>query len=211
MNQLRIVACLLGLAAGSLAASNFSFTGSFSGDDGLQLFDVTVTSTSLVTFETLSYGGGINSAGTMISAGGFDPRLTWFQGDGTEIGSNNGGVCGPPNSFLGACNDAYVQVTLDPGSYVLALTQDGNDPNGNLSDGFGETGNPNFTANGSCTQFCDSLSGDQLSPNWAVDILSVNSAVSSPEPVSTALTGSGLVFLGLIVRRRKEKIRRKRT
>ncbi len=204
MKRLKIVAGLVALVAGSLAAgTDFSFTGTFSTDDQLQLFDFTLTSTTLVTFETFGYGGGTNSAGTVIPAGGFDPRLTWFQGDGTQIGQSDTGSCPPQNLAIGACNDVYVQITLDPGSYILALTQDGNDSNGDLSDGFAEQGNPNFTADGPCPQFCDSLSGDQLTGNWAVDILTVTSATQLPEPVSLALTGCGLALLGFMVRKRK--------
>jgi len=202
---LKLLAPLL-FAAVSMSAANFSFTGSFTTDDQEQIFDLSLTSATTVTFETLSYGGGTNAAGTVIPSGGFDPRLTWFQSDGTEIGSNGGPYCGSNGSFLGACNDAYFQGTLAAGSYFLALTQDGNDPNGDLSAGFSEQGNPNFTANGLCNQFCDSLSGNELAGTWAVDILGVNSANPAtvvPEPATISLTGIGLSLLSLASRKRR--------
>jgi hypothetical protein len=206
MKTLQRMAGLLAISASSLLAGSFSFTGTFVTDDQVELFDLTLASTSSVTFETLSYGGGTNSLGNTIDPGGFDTRLTWYQSDGTEIGSDDGGHCGDTNSYLGACNDAFFNGTLAAGSYILALTQDGNDPNGALSDGFSEQGNPNFTATGACAQFCDSLSGDQLTGNWAVDILAVDSASaqsSTPEPGTTALTGIGLYLLGLTARSRR--------
>ena len=63
---------------------------------------------------------------------------------------------------------------LPAGSYILALTQSGNDPNGNLSDGFTEQGQGDFTANGGCQAFCD-IFGNTDNGNWAVDILNVAS------------------------------------
>lgn len=191
---------LLAVSAFSLSAGSFSFTGSFTSDDQVQLFDLSLSSTSVVTFETLSYGGGTNSALATIPPGGFEPRLTWFQADGAFIGSDHGEHCSDTNSYLGACDDAYFSGPLDAGSYILALTEDGNDPNGDLGAGFMEQGNGNFTATGSCLGFCDSLSGAQLTGNWAVDILNVDSAgpaVTIPEPGTPALTGSLLALLAL--------------
>jgi hypothetical protein len=194
---------LLGLISFSLPAANFSYTGAFSTDDQIQLFSIGLSATTDVTFETLSFGGGTNSAGSVIQFGGFDPRLTWFQSDGTEIGSNAGPHCGPNGPYIGACNDAFFLGTLAAGNYTLALTQDGNDPNGALSDGFSQTGNPNFTATGSCSQFCDSLSGDQLTNSWAVDILFVSSSGgNTPEPGTAALGGIALTLLALTSRKR---------
>jgi hypothetical protein len=203
---------LTALAVNVLPATNFSFTGTFTTDDQVQLFYVNLGTTSAVTFETLSYGGGTNSEGTVILPGGFNPRLTWFQADGTQIGADNGGHCGFTNIYLGACNDAFFEGSLDAGSYILALTQDGNYSNGDLSAGFGQQGNPQFTASGFCTAFCDSLTGTSLTGNWAVDILNVDSASAVPdsastvpEPVSVILTGCGLSLLALARGRRTDQ------
>src|SRR4051812_1378760 len=111
------------LAVNVLSAANFSFTGTFETDDQVQLLYLNLGTISTVTFETLSYGGGTNSAGTVVLHGGFDPRLTWFQADGTPISADNGGHCAFTNTYLGACNDAFFQGTLIAGSYILALTQ----------------------------------------------------------------------------------------
>ena len=196
MKTLRRVLGFLVVATSSLWAGGVSFTGVFESDDQVQLINLNLSSTQSVTFETLSYGGGTNSAGTTIPAGGFDPRLTWFHADGTEIGRDNGGHCLYTNSYLGACNDAYFNGILSAGSYVLALTEDGNDPNGDLIDGFSEAGNGDFTASGACTEFCDSLSGAQLTGNWAVDILTSQES-ATPKPGTVALTLIGFSLLAL--------------
>jgi hypothetical protein len=199
------IAGILLAAALTLSADVFSFTGTFGSDDDVLLFEVSVLRDSVVTFETLSYAGGINSEGTTIVPGGFDTRLTWFQADGTNTGFDNGGhSCAHP--WLGACNDAQFSGTLSAGSYILALTQDGNDSNGGLGDGFGEQGAGNFTASGACSQFCDSLSGTQLTGNWAVDILTVDAASEEsavPEPTTVALTGLILMILMALATRRR--------
>ena len=65
--------------------------------------------------------------GTTISPAGFDPRLIWFQADGTQMGNNNGGRCCPSASYLGACKDAYIGGTLVACRYVLALMEKGID------------------------------------------------------------------------------------
>jgi uncharacterized protein (TIGR03382 family) len=198
---------LAGAAVSSAVAANVSFTGSFTTDDQLQLIYFNIATTGPVTLTTLSYGGGTNSASASISPGGFDPRLTWFQADGTEVGSDNGGHCGSTATYLSACNDAYFSGTLNAGSYILALTEDGNDPIGDLSDGFNETGMGDFTTSfgvTGCTAFCDSPSNSMLNGQWAVDILSVDSATetTTPEPLTFVLTGGALSLLALTRRRR---------
>ena len=40
----------------------------------------TLTSQNFVTFQTWSFGGGTNAAGTVIPAGGFDPLISLFAG-----------------------------------------------------------------------------------------------------------------------------------
>ena len=80
----RLKALLCGLAIAGLAsvatvglgshpanADNFSFTGSFTNDSNVQLFNFSVAATSSITLRTFSYAGGTNSAGTVIPEGGF--------------------------------------------------------------------------------------------------------------------------------------------
>lgn len=192
------------VAASVLPASDFSFQGTFSTDDQVQLFDFTLASAATVTFRSFGYAGGTNAMNAVIQPGGFDSYFTWFAAGGAQIGFNDDGGCGNVGEYNGACADAFFQPFLMAGTYTLALTESGNDPNGDLSDGFSAQGNGDFTANGPCTAFCDSF-GNTDSGNWAVDISSVDSAVipgSTPEPITMLLTGCGLVLIGLAKRRR---------
>jgi hypothetical protein len=61
------------------AAADFSFTGNFTQDDNVQLFNFVVGAPSSVTLRTWSYAGGTNAAGTTIARGGFDPILALFR------------------------------------------------------------------------------------------------------------------------------------
>jgi len=198
-------------AAAASADANFSFTGTFSTDDQVQLFDVTLTSTVTdVIFQSLGYAGGTNAAGTPIAPGGFDTFFTWYDSSGNQIGTDNDGLnnegCVNVGSFNGACLDAYFTGTLTPGDYTLVLTESGNVPNGSFSDGFSEQGMGNFTASGTCLVFCDAF-GNTDTGAWAVDIDNVASATPEtapvPEPPAMALALAGLSLLVLARPRRK--------
>lgn len=193
------------LATAALQASTFSFQGTFSSDDQVQLFNFTTSSNA--TLINFGYGGGTNAASTNFPAGGFDNLLTIYLSDGTEVGSfDDDFSCTHTNSHNGGCQDAYFNGLLNAGSYILALTVSGNVPNGDLVDGFSQQGNGNFTAN-DCSPahpFC-SFGGFPNNGNWALDIIGVTSAsqVSAvPEPISISLGAGGLALLGLVYRRR---------
>ena len=97
---------------------------------------------------------------------------------------------------------------LAAGTYTVAVSQFANFAAGaNLSDGFTEDGNGNFTAsNTECTQgsFCD-VTGTPTFTNrtnvWAYDILNVASAdqVGVAEPATLGLFGLAIAGLGLSV------------
>jgi hypothetical protein len=186
------------------AQSNFSFEGVFQTDDQVQLISFAVDSGATVTFQTYGYGGGTNAANTLVPAGGFQSELTWFSADGTQFG-NFGSGCGSAGlGNSGFCLDTFTRPFLPAGTYTLALTESGNDPAGALSAGFTEQGQGDFTANGSCTAFCGAF-GDQDNGNWAVDISSADAASevgAVPEPVTFALTASGISLIALTARRR---------
>src|SRR5271167_5225019 len=79
---------VLGCLAGSIAqGSSFSFTGTFTQDDQLELFQFTAPSAS-VTLRTWSYAGGTNAAGNVIAAGGFDTVLSLFDATGGLMASS---------------------------------------------------------------------------------------------------------------------------
>jgi hypothetical protein len=217
LDKMRTSLCVLfvlAIAVSTAQADSFSFAGSFLTDDQVQLFDFTLTSAATVTFQSFGYAGGTNQAGTVIPPGGFDSYFTWFDSAGNQIATDDDGLdnegCVDVGESNGACLDAFAQPLLTAGSYTLALTESGNDPNGSLSDGFSEQGQGDFTANGPCPAFCD-VFGNQDNGNWAVDILNVSSIQNStPEPVTMLLAGCGIALIGLAKRRRpaeKRKIR----
>src|SRR5664279_926116 len=72
-------------------ADDFSFTGNLSAGNQVLVFNFTVGATSNVVLETLSYAGGTNAAGTVISRGGFDPILAVFDSTGAIVGQNDDG------------------------------------------------------------------------------------------------------------------------
>lgn len=187
---LSLIATTTALSSSVLAA-DFSFRGTFSADDEVQMFDFNIETTSDVTLKTLSYAGGIQADGTDISAGGFDPILALFDGSGDFIDGNDDGIFPDVgiDPFTGEEFDTFLQTTLDPGNYTVAISQFDNFFNGgfgdNVSLGFFEEGNPNFTALFGCSngQFCD-VAGDNRTNEWAFDVLNVDSAVAVETPIT---------------------------
>jgi hypothetical protein len=201
------------LSTGGASALDFSFTGAFGLDEDVQLFTFTADGVSAVTLRSYSYAGGTQADGNIVPTGGFDPILNLFDSTGALIlqqddDLQDNAICdGSSDPNTGECWDVFSVQVLPAGNYTVALTQYDNYANGpNLSDGFLEAGQGNFTgalagcSNGS---FCD-VSGDAPFDNrtneWAFDILGVQTAV--PEPTTATLVALGLGALGMIRRRR---------
>jgi hypothetical protein len=166
------------------------------------LFNFSIGAGGVVTIQSFGYGGGTNAAGMSIPAGGFDPLLTIFASDGSEVGSfDDDPGCAHSNLLHGACLDSYYSAFLAADTYTLALTESGNVPNGQLSDGFSQQGNGNFAGG-----FVD-FNGFQEDGHWAIDIGPVDTAAipGAPEPASFGLAGAGLAAvcaIGASMRRR---------
>lgn len=185
-------------------------SGKFQTDNDVVQIDFSTTTVQTYTFDTTSYAGGVNADGTTTAAGGFDPVLTLFTSAGNFVpngvgggGSNCTGV--GTDAGTGLCEDAFFTETLNPGSYILALTEFPNYSNGTITgaDGF----NPDNASEiasicGTTSSFEDANSCNIASPsasqrngNYTVNITS--SAVT-PEPPSALLVLlplAGVVFL----------------
>jgi len=214
-----VLVAMVGLSATRAEAANFSFTGNFTADDNVQLFNFSVGVSSTVTLRTWSYAGGVNAAGNTIARGGFDPILALFNATtGALINENDDGSGVPVDPPTGVAYDTLLSSLLGPGNYTVAVMEYDNFASGsNLSNGFSRSGQGNFTASFGCpntTSFADvsgSSPGCHRDNHWAFDILNVASAVvvppttGVPEPASLVLLGSGLAAAARQWRKRQAR------
>lgn len=198
---------LSAISAAQASAATVSYSGTLATDDQVQMYSYTLNQNATVVFSTDSYGGGVTD-GSTVAAGGFVPVLTLFDSSGVVIGNNGGsGMCSGSmltDPTTGLCDDAYLQQSLAAGTYTLALTEFFNEPNGpNLSDGFSEQGQGNFTgpncnASGAFYQ-TDVAPCVQRTGNFS---LSIASTTATPEP-STLWLAAPLLFIGALLRRNR--------
>lgn len=174
------------LALGSLAtqAAPVSFTGNLASDNNVQLFSFTLAADADVSLRTWSHGGGLNAAGNLIAAGGFDPIVSLFFGSGglaLLFDANDDGI------GLGSGDALLERFALQSGTYTVALSQAANFAIGPLlEDGFLGAGNPGFGGRSSA---------------WALDILGASSASPIPEPSTFALALISLAALAALAAR----------
>lgn len=165
--------------------ADFAFNGTLAPTD-VRLFGFTVTANPFVpvTLRTSSY-----------AAGGFDPVLSLFRGDGLLLDANDdvnalvSSAIVPADPIIGNRFDSYFQIDLEPGSYTLALTYSPNYAVGpNLADGFAPVG---------------PVPGGRTS-SFAVGIGNVTAAAEVPETGAGALAAAGLPLLAGTLRRRRK-------
>jgi hypothetical protein len=193
-------------------ASTILYKGTFAADDDEVQFTINVVESELVTIRSWGYAGGTvptSPSPTVVAAGGFAPNAILFDPSGNEIASDAGGHCGITGAdpVTGNCDDPYIQETLGPGSYTLALVEYDNEPNdSSLADGFVQTGNPGFTCAefGLTGNFCDVTTalGTLRDGNYAVSVTTAG-VVATPEPTTISLSClAGCFYAALFFRRR---------
>lgn len=172
----------------SAMANSFSFTGNFTHDNDVQLFNFSIASASTtLTINTLSLLGGTNAAGNIISGGGFNPYLAIFHDlDGALILDTSNKNAGEESMIAN-------YGTLLEGNYTLALTQFDNTAAGiSFNDGFADDYGLAFADH--AAPF--TTMGGGGSSHWAVDILTADTATSVPAPEALTLTLLGLIGYG---------------
>jgi hypothetical protein len=119
-----LVIGVLGITS-SAKAADFSFRGNFPADDTVQFFNFTVNTGSDITLRSLSYAGGTQADGTVISRGGFDPILSLFDAStGTRIAQNDDGDASNVgiDPVTEQTYDTFLQTSVNPGQYTVAVS-----------------------------------------------------------------------------------------
>ena len=190
------------------ASSITTYTGTFTGDDEVQEYTWNLTQSSEVILSTDSYGGGTMN-GITTPAGGFLPVISIFNAATGNLIASDGAdaTCGAgmnsdPTTHM--CDDAYLKLNLKSGAYILALSEFFDVPIGpNLSDGFLEQGQGNFTAQtcGTTGSFWET----DIAPCVQRDGKFTLDAAAVPEPATFWLALPVIAFG--VVRRRRSKSR----
>lgn len=188
------------LTLATAASAGIVHSGSFSKDDDVQLFYVTLQTDDTLTVRSAGFGG---DSALSIPDGGFDTILSLFDATSGQLllAYDNDGGCSnvSPDSATGFCWDAYLSIPLFSGQYIVALTQYDNLPFGpTLSDGFLRSGEGNFTPALSGfpgTSFLD-IFGNQRTANWTVIFDGATDVSTVPEPGTFGLALLALAALG---------------
>lgn len=205
MKSLGRLACVFILSSIPSFADFVLYQGTLADDGDIALLHFSLAGTQFVTIQSWGYAGGsapTQPSPTLIVGGGFAPNLVLFDATGTEVALDTGGHCGitGQDPVTGNCDDPYLQETLTPGDYTLAVAEWDSVPNGFLSDGF--TGTPGFTCAefGLSGDFCDVTTalGTVRNGNYAVSIESP--LVATPEPSALGLM-AGLFLIMPLCRR----------
>jgi len=198
------------LIASPLAAASLSqtYTGKLpieSGNGSVVLESFSLTSASVLTIYTTSYGGGTNLDNSTTGPGGLQPNLTLYNSNGTAIGyqSPSFSPIANPDPSNGWKGDGYLQDTdALPGTYCVTLTDWQN------QESITATGinlsmplDAQFSGPGG-TSFTD-VQGNNRTGNYALDILATPLASSTPEPATLWLMIPALAGAVVLFRKRR--------
>jgi hypothetical protein len=183
----------MALGAQTATGQSLSYQGVLDDADpnAVALIEFETSASANLLVQTWGFGGGVNSAGATIAAGGFDTYASLFAGWGATasfVAANDDGLC-PPGKAAPVCADSTLSlVALPAGRYTLAVGLPSNFSfaenlgSGNLGDGF--IGLAASWSDGACAATCTS--------RYAVDI---GSAALVPEPSAAGLLALGLLAL----------------
>jgi hypothetical protein len=202
------------VASSSVQAADLDFRGTFQNDNDVLLFNFNVDTDSTITIFSSSWLYGDAPVGEPL--GGFDPILALWDSAGNLIaqqddGYNVGSTVSNGVSYNHGTWDTYFTQFLMAGTYTVSITQVNNFPvSTNLSDGFQQDGNPNFTFDqnyGGATQplfngiwLSIGPGNDDIDPRtnqWEFHILNVADA-EVVEPVPEPASLAGLLAFGAL-------------
>jgi hypothetical protein len=199
------IAAALGVLSWSGAgAAPITTSGSFNSDDQVQFLTVVMHNAGLLSIESIGYAGGLSTTGATVARGGFDTMLFMYDALGSLIAQSDDGLNAQVDPITGLAADAGFSISLDAGTYRLAVTQYDNFALGDLSDGFSRLGEGNFTPtlSGICPadSFCD-WSGDARSARWTLNVVGADGVL--PEPSTLLLLA--LPLLALVHAKRRQR------
>jgi hypothetical protein len=184
----------LGTAQNSGITQTGTIFGQISGINDADVYRITITNTSTISFSTLNALTLANGG-----AGGMDTQLFIFTSTGLPVYANDDATGLTVQSFLPAGNSLLA--TLSPGTYYLAISLSGNDPinlNSQLVFATGATTSirgPANSINPTTWNTFDNAASFAQNGQYEIDII--------PEPSTVALYLAGaVVLLGVTLRRR---------
>ncbi len=146
----------------SYATYNYSFSGTLSDVNAVQVFNFGLEYETSVELITYSYAGGRNFEETNISSGGFNPVVSIVGSNGIIIATDNDSR-GVIDQSTGYAYDAQLLQTLDAGEYQALVSMNSNIPTIGKSVDEQDT----FPGGGDI---------DERTYNYALDILNVEFA-----------------------------------
>lgn len=203
------------LFAGISSAGTISLTGTLATPESVESYTFSLAGVSDVLLQTYGFGGGVNGAGSVIPAGGFDPFAGLFTGTGPTALFLDGAAdnlsnytsepaaCPPAGlatigSVPGQCGDVSLQFnSLAAGDYTAILTDADYVPNavyestGYLGDGYSDLTGGSFPL----TTCYDSINCNTDSANWALDVTTNSATAEAPEPATFGMLGIGVTLV----------------